>query len=365
MAISNYYVDPVGGNDTTGDGSIGTPWATVQKALDTITRNGTDGDQINVKAGGADVLSSALSLTTYGTSLSAAAPLIIRGYTSAANDGGIGQVSGNSSVAVFSGTVSHFQIVDMSIINGVDGFSNSGATVKIINCSFTGNSGAYACRVGASSMVERCYFSGNSSTADLYFSNSGGAAYHNYIAKSSGSYGIQTASGNAIVGNIVNLGGTGLLGIFCQGGTCFVMLNSVYNSTAGTSRGIYINANTNSTVVNNIVEGFSGAGGDGIEIVNNSIIAVYGYNAYYNNTSSLTNGGKIDVNLGNDQSLGASPFTAPGSGNFSVGATVKALAWPSAFNTVSTSQYLDIGAAQIQIPTASGGRRPRGRYHGI
>ena len=44
---TKYYIDP-GGNDTTGDGSIGTPWATWAKALATVT---TAGDTIHVNAG--------------------------------------------------------------------------------------------------------------------------------------------------------------------------------------------------------------------------------------------------------------------------------------------------------------------------
>ena len=93
MALTNYFVDPAAGSDDTGDGSIGTPWASVQHALDSITRDATNGDQVNIKSGTADVLAATLDLTTYGTP-TATAPLVLRGYTSAANDGGVGVLSG-------------------------------------------------------------------------------------------------------------------------------------------------------------------------------------------------------------------------------------------------------------------------------
>ena len=86
--LTNYYVDPGSGSDVTGTGTVGSPWASVQHALDNITRDATNGDQINIKAGTADVLSSPLTLATYGTT-SATAPLSFRGYTSAAEDGGV------------------------------------------------------------------------------------------------------------------------------------------------------------------------------------------------------------------------------------------------------------------------------------
>ena len=103
MALTEYYVAPSSGNDTTGNGlTDGTAWATVQKALDTITA-GAGGDRINVKndSGTDDVLASALTLATYGAPTNAA-PLVIQGYTTTAGDGGIGGISGNALVPIIS-----------------------------------------------------------------------------------------------------------------------------------------------------------------------------------------------------------------------------------------------------------------------
>ena len=83
--------DPTDVKCTQAAGTALLPFHTVQGALDLTTRNATDGDRINVKAGTADTLNATLSYTTYGTPVSGAI-LIIQGYTSTAGDGGIGEI---------------------------------------------------------------------------------------------------------------------------------------------------------------------------------------------------------------------------------------------------------------------------------
>ena len=90
MAKSEYYVDPLNGSDTTGDGlSDGTAWQTVQNALNSITKNTTDGDRINVKDTADDVLTAPLQFGAIG-SYSLTYGLLIEGYSTNAGDGGVG-----------------------------------------------------------------------------------------------------------------------------------------------------------------------------------------------------------------------------------------------------------------------------------
>ena len=58
---ATYYVSDATGNDTTGDGSVGNPWKTIQKAVDTVVA----GDTILVKAG---TYAENVVITTSGTS---------------------------------------------------------------------------------------------------------------------------------------------------------------------------------------------------------------------------------------------------------------------------------------------------------
>lgn len=107
MAITEYYVDPAI-NANSGTGTIGDPFGDLQYGLNTVTRNATDGDRFNIKAGTAEVMAAAIDLTTYGTPTQAA-PLIFQGYTSAQGDGGIGEINnGGANVSVISSTTLTF-----------------------------------------------------------------------------------------------------------------------------------------------------------------------------------------------------------------------------------------------------------------
>ena len=97
---SETYVDPsIAG--ASGAGTVGDPYGDLQHALDTMTRDATNGDRINIKAGTDEILAGVIDLTTYGTP-SSAAHLVFQGYTSAAGDGGIGGIDANAGAAVYS-----------------------------------------------------------------------------------------------------------------------------------------------------------------------------------------------------------------------------------------------------------------------
>ena len=93
-APSETYVDPsIAANS--GTGTIGDPYGDLQYALDTMTRDSTNGDRINIKSGTAEVLTGTISLASYGP------PrfdyyLVLEGYDSVAGDGGIGAIDGNA-----------------------------------------------------------------------------------------------------------------------------------------------------------------------------------------------------------------------------------------------------------------------------
>lgn len=183
-APTDYYVDPQNGNDSTGNGSSGNPWKSCQKALNTITRNATDGDQINVKAGAADVLSASLSLATYG-SPTFDAPLCFRGYTTTKGDGGKGQIDGNAgNFTIITNAGTGIFWTDMEL-------SNTGSAVVLIVVQYAA--------------VQRC-------------------KVHN-----SSSDGIKLGDGNNFVldNEIFDIGGKG---INCNGGSCWAELNFLYKS---------------------------------------------------------------------------------------------------------------------------------------
>lgn len=97
--MASYYVDP-SINANSGTGTIGDPFGDLQYALDTITRDSTLGDQINIKAGAAEVLTGSLSIATYGTPTFNAG-LAFVGYDATENDGGIGEIDGGGTYGIW------------------------------------------------------------------------------------------------------------------------------------------------------------------------------------------------------------------------------------------------------------------------
>lgn len=74
-SVGQQYFVATTGNDTTGDGSIGNPWATPQKALDTVPTNGSI---INLRGGTyAKTAGAQLTWTRAGNSLN---PVTLRNY---------------------------------------------------------------------------------------------------------------------------------------------------------------------------------------------------------------------------------------------------------------------------------------------
>lgn len=266
MAVpNNYYVDPASGSDSTGTGTIANPWASVQHAANNITKDTTNSDQINVKTGSADVLSATLNVTSY--SPTDQNPLIIRGYTSSANDGGQGEIDGNGSQINSNGFVAW---IDMKLGNQGSG-NLSGLSAQ--NCELSGSTNT---SYGASvSNWHNCYFHDISAIAvsginfhgcyieegdTIPFSSSNGALHF-------------SNSNSRVINNILILKSTNINGFSTNRERNFFVNNTVFSVNASTASGFFFQDTQYcryATVANNIVEGFSGAGGKGIYFDNNS-----------------------------------------------------------------------------------------------
>lgn len=368
MSITHSYVDYGAGNDTTGDGTVGTPWKTLQKAFDTLTRNTTDGNQVNLKAGTAHVNSATLDLTTFigGGALSATAPLILRGYTSAANDGGIGEIDCGGATMWAASTYDYIALIDLKIHNpGDNNCIYLDDTISMIGCE------VYP---GAS----------NPSNKTAIYFDTGGLVLGCYIHDWPSGYGIRVGNYSTVCGNYVDMSGTGIyankhilgnivvvgstasVGIQTTEGGGLVEGNICYNTTAGTTYGIYTSDSGTSigmTVINNIVVGWSGAGGDGIDSGYN--IGFIGYNAFYNCTNNVTISDQKFIDLtASDVALAANPFTDAANGDFSLTDAAKtslaAKGFPLAYlgAHANTVPNLNIGPIQMAAGGAAGGGFP-------
>lgn len=370
MALTEIYVDPAIAANT-GSGTIGDPYGDLQHALNTATRDATNGDRFNILAGTAEILAAALVLTTYGTP-TMTAPLVIQGYTAAAGDGGIGQIDGNATYGMIAGQPGHVHWVDMKLFNaGANRVVDVGVGALFLNCEVTGNSGAGKHGINMSSgAVIRCKIHNLSSQYLGIGAASGDVLVEDCYIEGSFSGGGVSAAGNVHVRNsIFNISGGGY-GVYISTSNLLSIENCSFYSSAGTGAAIYVNAagsNPMQAIRNNIITGWSGAGGKGVRSLAAARILLYGANAFYNNTTNEENIGAI--NALTNITLTNAPFTNAAGGDFGIApaakAELQAQGWPTTFNGISTNQYLDPGAAQIQIPTATGGRRSHARYHGV
>lgn len=354
-ALTNIYVDPaIAGNS--GTGTIGDPYGDLQYALNTATRDATNGNQINVKAGTAEVLTATLSFATFGAPTSTA-PCLIRGYTAAANDGGVGSISGAAAYTIINGT-NFVSFVDMELHNsGSNPILATGQYATLLNCRIH-NSTGNAINAGFRNIIERCFIENVAGIGVSTASSSMRIANTTFVdGANKFTDAINISAGDiSVINNIIYLSSNND-GIVTSGSALNFMCQ--FNSIAAngsTGVGILID-NSDGMFLNNIVSGFSGAGGRGIATGSGRQIPVYGYNAVYNCTTAYSITSDVTTNLGNNITLSNSPFTNAAGGDFSIAAAAKAelesQGWPSSFLGISTNQYLDPGAAQIE-PVAGG-----------
>jgi hypothetical protein len=354
-APTEYYVDPLNGNDTTGNGTVGTPWKTTQKALNTITP-GAGGDRINIMDSATDTLSVALSFVSYGAP-TAVAPLIFQGYTTAAGDGGIGHIAGSGTINIINSTT-----IDYVIMRDMH-FSNGGTQTLIqcdnrwsfISCEFEGSD--FDGVIGDAGLVFiNCQFHDITSDAiqfedgavlGCFFFNDGTRTMATAINQ-------QTSSGPAtLVRNIISLDSTSD-GIFLGSAQASVINNTLY--TTGTGKGIYTSNTTfgdHFMVIGNLIEGWN----TGIDFnTPASETLIYMSNGFYDNVADEANKGDM-VNDTDNEALGASPLAKSGSATTYSNRNVFFLpqdtgnvfnpAWPGLFGTK--------GAVQPDATAVAGG----------
>ena len=344
-------VDDDAAKCTQHDGTALLPFHSVQGALDLITRDATDGDQINVKAGTSMTITAAWTYATYGTP-TAAAPLVIRGYTTTAEDGGHGAIVLSGNIQLTSASWTYTSLIHMDI-------SGSGAQTNWIlswgnynylrGCIFTSGGITNGPSVGTG-VISGCKFDGFS----LYATRTTTAlTIGNYIVNCGA--GLTTIGSCQLIGNIVLMNGNGI-GIDVANQIAYAVGNIVYNLAAGTGIGIKIGDVAGlqlGAAMNNIVCGYSGAGGVGIGSGTLNAQAA-GYNAFWNNTTNESYGHQVLDDLGGDVSLAADPFTSASTGDFSLTAAAKtalsSLGWPASYlgAHANTDPHITIGAIQMQ-----------------
>jgi hypothetical protein len=340
-------------------GSLAAPFRSVQGALDLVTRDAVNGDQFNIAAASAQVLAASLAIDEYGTP-DGNSPLVLRGYTSTANDGGVGEIDCGG-VKMLASAVAYIYLGDLEIhtFGDNDGII-TGTYSSVFRCDIhhgasNPSSGKYLLKTGALSSIVGCSIHSASKCRGIEMSQ--GVLFGNNIYDTT--LAAQCTGSGCIVGNVIKQSTAGAYGLYLMGGGLLVANNSIYNSAAGTLQGITLTGTTpfGNVLVNNIVEGFSGAGGEGIELTTKRP-AIVGYNAFYNNTSSYTKTIDIPFDLAtSDVSLAASPFTDATNLDFSLTAAAQtalaAKGWPSSYLGAHANTVPNLNIGPIQMAAAS------------
>lgn len=323
-APTDVYVNPALAANV-GAGSAGNPYGDLQYALNSVTRDSTNGNRFLIKSGTDEVMTAPIDLSTYGTPASTA-PLIFEGYSTTAGDAnlntgvGIAGISGGGSVAVYnnSGSKSHIVFKHLRMHNsGSADICTIGADVFVYGCQFDNSTGSGVVYSSANrSIVFGSYFTnlgayGVNSPAnaivctDCFFMN----GTNDFVAAING------ASNTGIIQrNIVWVDGSSNGIIY--GGGMMVLQNSVL-SNGGTGTGLKASSTSVAAwILNNVIEGFSGSGGIGINYNTPTRICHSMNNSYYNNETNYTSGnGKLLADL-NNETLTATPFAKEGAISF-------------------------------------------------
>lgn len=326
MAATEYYVRGTNGTDSAGNGtSHATAYQTLQYAMDDVGtthgRNTTDGDRFNICDESSQVLSATLSFASYGAT-SIAYPIRFEGYTTTSGDGGIGNIDCNGSTYGFNSDVNR----NMGLRN-----------LKVHNF----GTATYCIRLSGGSSVLNCEVTNGNGTG-IYNGGPYGSVIGCHV-HDIGNYGIHWATDGIVYGNYVKNDGTRTMssGIYTQGRPSYVLNNivSVDSSTnginlghdgtsaigntvlsnAGTGSGIFsVNNHPGGIIIANIVEGFSGTGGKGIDYGTGTEPPVnIGSNSVFNCTTKYANNtSPILFNIGDDEEQTETVLEKSGSDTF-------------------------------------------------
>ncbi len=326
MALTEIYVDPSIAGDS-GAGTVGDPYGDLEYAIEQETFDTTNGTRVNIKAGTAEVLAASLENALDDTSVSVAwapietAPFILQGYTTAADDGGVGVINTATSI-INANTKDNIHLKDLSLVTTA-GTSNTVVLddfCSVIKCEISGPSTGSGISLDNDCVVSGCYVHHTASPTKFGIrADSNSIIEHCYVENTGLAQGI-FSFGARVRNCIVTFTGVDDGAGIYMGGAGTVEHNSVYAGAAHTGSGIHLAANVYGiSISNNLVEGFSGSGGFGIEFLSETSLSCYGGNAVYDCETAYTAGGPTEYavdNRGDNETLTASPFTSASTGDF-------------------------------------------------
>jgi len=192
--MAEWYVDYSGGDDTTGTGAIGSPYKTVAKALTVWA----PADRINLKNNAQHVITTAIQPTGAMGGSTGLLASVIQGYTSAAGDGGVAEISCATTtvniINFLAGTVStFFKFCDLKLthtgatrgkgITGATGAGTLGPFLCLDNVEIAGclNAIDFASRLGTWGCWRKLYIHDSTSSGIIAYNGPQASSYGSFL----------------------------------------------------------------------------------------------------------------------------------------------------------------------------------------
>lgn len=291
--MADVYVDPTNGDDGAGDGSSGSPYASLEYAVSNGTFSTTSGNSIFLANTSANVLSATLDVTSVAT---LEAPLVIQAWDNGGSltvSGPLGRtfspgakIDGNDAATyILQANARHVTLKNLELFDTTSSVLFLNDFCSVINCHIHGS--------GSTSYT--CFTNGHYFNSLIDAGATGGYAMYNVRSVrgcevKGGDEGIRIGLvGGVIEGNLIHdFDDTGILVV---GDFILVAGNTIDGSGSNGIDAIGIeNGNQYYEAVrifNNLVTNFDGTGEKGIYFATGSPCGILGNNAFYNNDTDI------------------------------------------------------------------------------
>jgi hypothetical protein len=358
--MADIYVATTG-NDTTGDGSVGNPYATPGKASGVAS----GGDTIFVKAGTYTFTSNTINVSGGRVSLpagSATAPTRIVGYDTNANATNTdtkpvleGSASTTSALLTQSGNFCEFYNLHVNGKGFCSLFSDVGSWSRVMRCRFSQSSSAAGVAIGGAGQMLFCELDTKTANGGFFLSLSG-LAFGCVIrdATGTGTIAVNIGSTGKLINCIVDTTTNNVSGesaIYCNGSNFSIINCTIYASSLHAIRVV----SGWGSIINTVI---TDSGGYGVIASSSQKFTRLINVAGYNNSSGL-----VDANFptteGSVSITSGTPFMDAPGGNFSPNAIAeRGLLLRSAgvigtFPGGTSTGAMDIGAVQ-SLPAGGG-----------
>ena len=346
--MADWYCDYTNGNDTTGSGTSGSPYQTLQKCVDSATR----GDTIYVANTSAQVFSSALSFGTGYTAIGTGETLITGwdngGSLSLTVPGTAGTIPAGKidATGLASGWITSLQpyvtVSNLIIDSGSSSIAQSSGYWNFYRCHFLGTGKASGYFATQCRSFHCCLFEGFGITQSNIIVGCCFKDVNAYAIFDSGTRVI----GNLFIGSSSYTGSSPL--VDPSGSDGLIFGNTFISKSART--GPLLLLYRNHYVINNTFQGCNGVGGVGID-ANSNYSALAG-NVFHDCTSNVTNDSLVRY-LSPNVTASAALYTDAGTNQWEASSELESAYYPTGYIGTSTQTYKDAGAIEY-LSTGTG-----------